>query len=240
MAVFLLSGCYSPKIITKDNFAPSSTDLDSVIAQIPDYRSTLTAVKGEGKAIVSEPNNSSHITLNFSSDRKRSLITIKNRLGIEGGKILSTPDSLIIYNRIKEFVRIVPVGQGRFSRVNNLASVNLVDILAVPINLSEAAKLLENKKLYRLAFPSGAKVYIDKKSLRVQQVDQPEVSAAPYSRIIYDAYDTIRGFSIPRRITIFSADGSSKVSLLIQSLTVNPKLGELKIEWPEEIPVYRE
>ncbi len=236
----ILTSCYSPKIITKKNFHSSDAEIDSIAAQIPDYSSTLLTVKGEGKAIVSEPNNSSHISLNFISTRKKSLITIQNRLGIKGGKILSTPDSLIIYNRIDEYVRIVPVRQGRFSRVNNLASVNIVEILAVPVNLNEVRELYENKKLYLSILPSGTKVYIDKKSMRIQQIDQSRISAAPYSRIVYDAYVMINGFSIPRRITIFSADGSSKVSLLIQSLKINPELGELKIEWPEDIPVYRE
>ncbi len=236
----LTTGCYSPKVLTYEDFQPVSTSIDSVVTQLPDNYDDLSTVKGEGKAIVSEPNNSSHITLNFRSNREKSLITIKNNLGIEGGKILSTQDSLIIYNRIDKYVRIVPVGQGQYSRVNNLASVNIVDILSIPVNLSEAEHIFENEELYLIALPAGTKVYIGKENFRVQQIDQSPRMSVTWSRIIYDGYDEIKGFSIPRRITIFSADGSSKVSLLVQGLSVNPDLGELKINIPEDIPVYRE
>lgn len=234
------TGCYSPKIITKKNFHLSEAGADSIFNQIPDYSSSLTTIKGEGKAIVSEPDNSSHISIDFASTRERSLLTIKNRLGIKGGKILSTPDSLVIYNQIDDFARIVPVGQGRYSRVNQLASVNLVDILTVPVELEEAKKVLENKKLYLVILSSGTKVYINKKSNRVQQIDQSQRSRAPYSRIIYEGYVQIKGFTVPRRITIFSADGTSRVSLLIQGLTINPALGELNITLPDDIPIYKE
>lgn len=236
----LLTACYSPKIITKKNFQPSSVSVDSVIAKIPNNYQDLTTVKGEGKAIVSEPNNSSHINIDFEANRQKSLITIQNSLGIKGGKILSTPDSLVIYNQIDEYVRILPVGEGQYSRVNNLASVNLVEILTVPVSLNKARQVRENQKLYLLTLSTGARVYVNKNTFKVQQIDQLQTSDAVYSRIIYDGYVQIKGFSIPRRITIFSADGSSKVSLLIQSLKINPVLGELKIEIPEDIPVYRE
>ncbi|HLR77035.1 MAG TPA: DUF4292 domain-containing protein [Balneolaceae bacterium] len=238
IATAFLPACYSPKILTNSDFSNSSTPADSIIANMPNYQNFKT-VKGRGKAIVSEPDNSSHISIKFAANRNKSLITIQNSLGIKGGKILSTPDSLVIYNRIDNFIRIVPVGESRYSRINDLASVNLVDILTVPVSLKKVDKIQENKNLYLLTLPNNAKVFINKDDFTIQQVDQSEITQALYSRVRYEGYKKINGFSIPRRITIFSTDGSSKVSLLIQSLQINTAIGELEIEIPEDIPVYR-
>lgn len=235
----LITACYSPKILTDKGFDSTSIPSDSITARIPNNYQALKTIKGEGKAIVSEPNNSSHISINFEANRSKSLITIRNSLGIRGGKILSTPDSLIIYNRIDKYVRILPVDEGKYSRVSNLASVNLVEILTVPVLIDDVKTVQENQNLYMLILSSGIKVYVDKEDFKVQQVDQPETANAVYSRIIYDGYMEIEGFSIPRRITIISADGTSKVSLLIQSLNINPSLGDLNMDIPDDIPIYR-
>ncbi len=240
LMLLMLGACSSSNIIADKNFSSSSANIDSVLSRIPDYNSSISTLQGEGKAIVSEPNNTQNVTLYFSANRNKSLITIKNRLGIEGGKILSRSDSLLIYNKIDKYVRIIPVQKGESSRINNLASVNLVDMMTIPLDLSTVKEISENETTYLISLQTGAKVYIDKKNYRIQQIDQQPDSELPYSRIIYDAYDSIRGFLMPRRITIFSADGSSKVALLIQSLKVNPELDTLKIDLPENITIYRE
>lgn len=234
-----MTACYSPKVLTEGNFHSTSTPADSIVAQIPADYADLSTLKGEGKAIVSEPNNSSHISIDFSSTRTKSLLTIQNSLGIKGGKILSTPDSLVIYNRIDDYVRIVPVGDGRYSRINNLASVNLVEILTIPVALDEAKAVYENEQMYQLVLPDEMKVYVNKKTFTVHQIDRVARANAPWSRIVYEAYVKINGFSIPRRITIFSADGSSRVSLLIEALKIDPTLGELTLKWPDDIKIYR-
>src|SRR5699024_1518270 len=168
-----------------------------------------------------------------------SRVTFKKRLGIEGGQLLAGTDSLLIYNKIDDYARIIPVEQGAISRVNNLASVNILEIINIPVEAEQVKEVLENEKNYLLTLQTGTKIYVDKKTFLVQQVDQPATSSLPYSRIIYDAYDTIEGFSLPRRITIFSTDKSSRVALLVEALKINPTLESLTINLPDDIKIYR-
>ena len=240
---FVLGACSTVKevpIVSDGNFRPSSTPADSIVAQMPDYRTTLSTVKGKGKAIVSEPGNSQRVTLYFSSNRRQSLITAKNSVGIEGGQMLTDGDSLLIFNKVDNYARKISIETGNLQSINRLASINILDILNFSINKNAVEAVFENKESFLLQLTSGAKVYVGKDKTVVRQINEPASSGLPYSRILYDAYRTNEGLSLPRRITIFSADKSSKIALLIQSLKVNPELGELTIDLPDDIKMYRQ
>lgn len=243
-ALYLFSACATskPKPVAAgaNEFKPSQTTADSIAGQIPDYSISLETVKGKGKAIISEPENSQRATLYFASNRQKSLITAKNSIGIEGGKLLADGDSLLIYNKVDDYARIISIRNNDLQRINNLASINLLEILNIPVRAGQIEDVLEHENTYLLRLKSGGKIFVNKKTLLVRQVDQPTTTGLPYSRILYDAYDKVNGLTLPRKITIFSADKSAKINLLIQSLQVNPKLDELKIDLPPDIKIYRQ
>lgn len=225
--------------VEKGNFEVSQTPIDSVVAALPNYRDTFKTVKGKGKAIVSEPENSERVTILFSSNREKSLITIKNSIGIEGGQLLTDGDSLLVYNKVDKYARKLSVTGSDLDDINNLATVNILDILNTPVSAGEVQKMWENDETYLLQLQSGASVFVGKRNRLIQQIDQPQRSGIPYSQIKYDGYEQIEGLKLPRRITIFSADKSAKVDLLLQSLEINPEIGVLEIDLPDDIKIYR-
>lgn len=208
---------------------------DTLTARMPDFTGTLNALKGRGRAIVSEPGNSERVTVHFSGNRQKSRVTIKNGLGIEGGEIFSEGDSMLIYNKVDKIARKVSVGDEHLTSVSHLASVNIVEMMNFTVRSRQVASVYESDQSYLLLLDSGGEVYLDRNSYTVQQVNQPLRSGAPYSRIIYEAYGEIEGYILPRRVTIFSMDGSAKVTLLIQSLEINPEDLDLSIELPEDV-----
>lgn len=241
--IVALGACSTVKkipAVQKGSFVPAEVPADSVTAQIPVYDDTLLAVKGKGKAIVSEPDNSQRVTLYFSSNRQKSLITAKTSIGIEGGKLLTDGDSLLIYNKVDKFARIIAIKNNNLKRINRLASLNLLEILNYPVQTNQVENILADDTLFMLVLTSGAHIFVDKETYLIKQVNQPASSGLPYSTILYDGYDTIDNLKLPRRITIFSSDRSSKIDLLIQSLEINPELGELEIELPDDIKIYRQ
>lgn len=242
VASLLLAGCSTVRevpAITEKGFTLSEVPADSVLARIPDYSDTLSTVRGKGKAIVSEPENSERLTLYFSGNRQKSLITIKNSLGIEGGQILSDGDSLLIYNKVDKYARKIPINAARLNDINNLASVNLVELLNMPVGDEQVEHVLESDDTYLLQLQSGGKIYVGKQRGLIRQVNRPASGGVPYSQITYDAYRAIEGLKLPRRITIFSADRQAKVDLLVQSLEVNPELEPLVVNLPDDIKIYR-
>lgn len=239
LPVLITAACSTSKETVRDSgFTSTSVEANRITSSIPDYSVSLATLKGKGKAIVSEPGNNERVTIYFSSNREKSLVTVRNGIGIEGGKLLTDGDSLLVYNKIDKFARKISIREGSLERINNLASLNILDIINFTVDSTQISEVFENEDHYRLQLNSGARVFVDKDNGLIQQVEQPPSSRLPYSRIEYEAYSEINGFKLPRRITIFSADKKSKVNLLVQSLEVNPELEELEIELPKNTKIY--
>jgi hypothetical protein len=234
----LVYSCSASKKLTDQSYQPAGIDAESVVSKIPDYRNELYSMKGTGRAIVSEPGNTERVTLLFSSNRQKSLVTIRNGIGIEGGQLLTNGDTLLIYNKIDKYARKIPIRGGNLDRINRLAALNILDIVSYSVSIDEIQTILENKQTYKLVLASGTEVYVDKQSHLVQKVVQPEESSLPYSKVTYGAYGSLNGFTLPRRITIFGAEEKSKIALQLTALELNPDLNTLIINLPNDIPVY--
>lgn len=237
MVTVLASACSTSRVVNDDGLRKSSAAADEIVPRIPDYSRELNAVSGKGKALVSEPDHSERVTVYFSSDRSKSLVTVKNNLGIEGGQLLADNDSLLIYNKVDKYARRISITEGNLSRLDHLASVNILDMMNYTFALDDVLNIYENEQTYLFRLTGGSKVYVDKSDFFIRRVDQPQGSGLPYSRIVYDGYSEINGFRLPRRVTIISSDGKSKVDLLVQSLQVNPGNLNLQIDIPDHITI---
>lgn len=188
--------------------------------------------------MVSEPGNTERVRLNFSSNRYKSLVAIRNSLGIEGGELLTDGDTLLIYDKIEKFARKIAVRGADLDRINRLASLNILDMMNYIVNRENIRSVQENQDHYLLLMHSGTNIYLNKDTYLVEQVEEPVDTKLPYSKIVYNAYDTLKEFVLPRRITIFGSEGDSKIDLQLTSLDLNPRLDTIAIELPDDIPVY--
>lgn len=240
MLCLLLASCSSSRELSQDGFTASQKAGSEIVSDIPDYSTKLTSIEGKGRAIVSEPGNTERLTVLFSSNRVKSLVTVRNGIGIEGGQLLTDGDTLLVYNKVDKFAKKIPIRGGNLNRINRLASLNILEMISYSVSNDEIESVSENANLYRLRLSSGAKVDVSQKSGLIRQVIQPPNSNLPYSKITYDAYGDIEGFKLPRRISIFGAEGKSKVALQLTGLELNPELESLTINLPDDIPVYYE
>lgn len=234
----LLAGCSSPEKLVRGEFSPSSAEASEIVSSIPDYTNSLQSIKGKGRAIVSEPGNTERVTVLFASNRDKSLVTVRSGIGIEGGQLLTDGDTLLVYNKIDEFARKIPIQDGNLDRINRLASLNFLGILTYPVSASDVEAVMESENLYQLRLSTGTEIYVRKESGLVQQVDQPKDSDLPYSKIVYEAYSSTGEYILPRRISIFGSEGESKVVLQLTGLELNPELDSLTINLPDDIRVY--
>ncbi|MEL7833499.1 DUF4292 domain-containing protein [Fodinibius sp. N2] len=236
----VLVSCSGPQKLTEDNFRPSDENPSQIVNQLSDYSKTLQSVKGKGRAIVSEPGNTERVTIQFSSNRQKSLVTIRNGLGIEGGQLLTDGDTLLIYNKVDKYARKVPVHGTSLDRINRLASLNILDMLNRPVAKEDVQSLMENEDRYLLQLKTGTSIQINKNTGTIAQIEQLEESNLPYSVIRYEAYASVEGFSLPRRISIFGPEEKSKIALQLTALDLNPELQSLTINLPDDIPIYYE
>ena len=220
-------------------YRKSEKPLAEILAPIPNYDGLINSFEGKGRAIVSEPGNSERFNIDFASDTTLSLLTIKNRLGIEGGAMLVDPDSILMYFKVDKIAQKVSISDGRLTSLNELASINLINLLHFKVNEKSVIEAYEadDHYLLRLATNGGARV--GKSSMLVEEVTQPFSSGLPYSQIIYENYGELDGYRLPRKITIFSAGGESKVVFQIRSLNLNPRSPDLTLNIPSDIFIER-
>ncbi|MEO1020900.1 MAG: DUF4292 domain-containing protein [Bacteroidota bacterium] len=237
----LLYGCTPTRITLPETGTFNKTDIapGAITKNIPDYSREIQSVKGRGRAVISEPGNSDRITLSFDASRSLSLITIKNRLGIEGGAMLVDQDSILIYNKIDKEAQKVSVYDNRLTSLNELASVNLIDLLNYRIDSTDVQTVYEDDDSYLLETKGKTRIFLSKKSNTIWRVIHPPQTNLPYSEIQYDSYSTLDGYVLPRKITIFSADARSRVALAIRSLDLNPEKLNLSLSIPESILIQR-
>lgn len=236
---FILSSCTSTRPITEGDFTRVDISEEEVVSQIPNYSDELDSIKGKGRALVSEPGNSDRVTIDFQANRELSLLTFQNRIGIEGGQMLVDRDSILIYNKLDKIAQKISIYDGRMTSLNELASINILDLLNFKVNAEDVQSIWESNNSYQLRLKNGARVFVNKENGRVQQVDHSRRGPAPYSRIIYESYGELNGFTLPRKITIFSADGDSRVVFLVRSLEVNPGKLNLEMDIPNDITIQR-
>ena len=238
---FLVYGCAGGgAVLDYENMDRALITPDSLVAMMPNYAGELETMTGSGRALVSEPGNSSRVTVEFQSDRSRSLMTIRTSIGVEGGQILIEPDSLTIYNKIDEIVQKVSPEKSTLSSVGSIASLNMLDLFNFRIQTDAITQIFDNGDTYLALLKDRAAVEIDKQSGLVMRVDRSQSEPPiPYRTIEYDGYAEIDRFQLPRKITIFSGDGQSRATFLVQQLHVNGKLPPLEIDIPDDIPIYR-
>lgn len=237
--VVLLSACSASRTtLSIEDLQPSSITADELADLTPDYSSTLETINGSGRAIISEPGNNERVTLRFQSGRTASLITVRNALGIEGGQILVDSDSLLIYNKIDNYAEKVSIFQSNLTSIGSLASLNMLDMFSYSLDAENISQIFEDDDRYVALMHDQSQVTISKNSGMVSMVTHSGSKAA-YSQIEYEGYAEIDSFFLPRKITIFSNDGRSRATFLVQNLQVNQPLGDLTIELPENIPIRR-
>lgn len=238
-AVLIFSACSSTEQLTTiSDMDPATISSRELMELVPDYSQDLHSLSGNGRAIVSEPGNSDRVTVQFSSNREKSLITVRTGVGIEGGQILVDSDSLLIYNRVDKYAEKVSHKQSNLTSIGSLASLNMLDMFNFTLREADIHEIYENSTHYMAILDDRSQVLISKSDGLIQRVDQSNADSA-YSRIEYEGYAKINGFYLPRKITILSSDGSSQATFLVQQLEVNEMLPPLEVTIPENIPIYR-
>jgi hypothetical protein len=97
----------------------------------------------------------------------------------------------------------------------------------------------EDADTFVLLLRDDSFVRIRKESYLVQEVVRRRAEGASIGRIEYDGFADLEGFMMPRRITVYSSDGTSRAVLIVQSLEINTELPDLALTIPEDIPIYR-
>lgn len=237
--VLMVSCSSSRELSAPEEMELSGESAEIIVQNMPDYRESLHTLQGSGRAIVSEPDNSERVTVQFRSNREESRLSIKNSVGIEGGEIYVDRDSLLVYNKVDKFAEKVSVNEGKQTSVGSLASMNILDLFNFTVDASEVESVFEDAESFVLLLQDDSFVRLRKETYLVEEVVRRGAEGASIGRIEYDGFAELEGFMMPRRITVYSSDGTSRAVLIVQSLEINRELPDLTLTIPEDIPIYR-
>ena len=132
------------ELAAPEDMQPSDDSAEAVLKNVPNYRESLQTLQGSGRAIVSEPDNSERVTVQFRSNRMESRLSIKNSVGIEGGEIYVDQDSLLVYNKVDKFAEKVSLNEGKQTSVGSIASMNILDLFNFTVDEDEVADVFED------------------------------------------------------------------------------------------------
>lgn len=233
--------CTPARMLTVDpaGFSVSDADPEMILGNSPNAGISISSIDGRARAQISRPGVSERVSVTFVSDRNRTLISIRNNLGIEGGRIYADRDSVLIYDRIEKQAWKTDIARSHELLLNGFSAFNLIDFIDPVLHAKEVQTVLEDEKRYKLVFFDGKTVIFNRQNYLVEQIvfsaDDPEI----FSTFIFENYAGLGGYKLPRTIRIFSEDGKSVIHLVTQSLDLDKNNLDFDIGIPTDITIIR-
>lgn len=231
-----LVACTTPKSISvdKDNFVDSEASPAEVLSKFL-AQPRLISVQGKAKAIVRSSSSSDRLHARFLSNADSSQIFVSNNLGIQGGWILLSPDSVLYYNRVDKFAQTTAIHNAELFKLQGLQALNVLDLLQPKISLANLNKVKENQNAFKLSFSDGSHLVISKESGFPQQyvrvrpgLDDLDIRYDRYALFSNDMY-------LPQRMEVSQIETGTQIFLLFQEITVNPQILEFDLSIPNTI-----
>ncbi len=237
----ILSGCAPSEILQLETgtFVPSEIEKQLFYERYAEKNNTLSAISGRAAVQISEPGHTERANIRFRSDRNQSLLLISNNLGIEGGRIYSDPDSVIIYNRIEEVAHKMSHEDAAWFYLNGIGAMNLIRMLHPITEPGEIEDIYESDDYYLVFTRHGEQHYISRDRMTLRRTERRTHHPEAYSTFNFDNFAEIEGFRLPRRIQILSSDEKSNIFLVIRALEVNPSELEFDPGIPGDIELIR-
>lgn len=246
----MLSGC-SPRIspdgqgLQMEGLTPAEIPADSLISYmkaqqgITQHPEGVHALRGRAAARVSMPGSSEQATLRFTSDPQQSLLSFRNNLGIEGGRIYADTDSVLIYDRIEKTAQKMSLEASRYALLNGFTAFNIITLLFPDIQTRPEPQVFEDAERWVILTAAGRQYEIGKENGLLSRVRNPAADPMAYNQFIFSEYATIDGIQLPRRIQILSNDEESSIFLIVQALEINPEEPDFDPEIPDDITIER-
>lgn len=241
-ALLLLAVSCAPREVLeleKGTFEPSGLETEAFYNEYTGQIRTLTALRGRANVQVSEPGGTERLTIRFLSDRNESLITLRNNLGIEGGRIYSDPDSVIIYNRLEEVAHKMSHSDAAHFYLNGITAMNLIRILHPIPDKDVISRILENDAFYLVETRYGERHYFRREDMALHLTERDTDHPDAYNAFYFENHAEIEGHILPRRLRILSSDEKSNIFLVIRSLEINPEELVFDPEIPGDIEIVR-
>ncbi|MCC5927265.1 MAG: DUF4292 domain-containing protein [Bacteroidetes bacterium] len=220
-------------------FVPSQRNPTEVLEQIQGQQPPLHTLGGRGRVQLSSPGNTDRSAVLFISDRERTLLTFRNSLGIEAGKLLVEPDSVTLYNRIDQYARRVSTSDQDALLESGFYAVNMLSVLSPDMEERSPRSLHESAESWRFTFDDHTRMFFSRDTGELTRMEFRVMSPVAFSTYLFANRMDEQHYYLPRNIQILSNDRRSNIFITIQSYDINPSNPQFDLNIPSSITIFR-
>lgn len=240
LVAVILAACSSPnKLNIEGDFQASSRNGTEILAELNRPQVLIQGLSGRARAQYSGPGSSERSTVIFESDRVKTLMTFRNNLGIEGGKLYIDADSVTWYNRIDQVAQRVSIHHTDVLTDQGLYAVNLLKLLNPDFQSVRPRRVYENETSWRIDFDDRNTYVFDKNAGDIVQMEQFTLNNFAFSTYLFGNFADVNGYRLPRDIQITTKDRRSNIFLSVGSYEVNPARLDFNLDLPSHVRIDR-
>jgi hypothetical protein len=159
--------------------------------------------------------------------------------GIEGGRLLLTPDSVFFYDTRKTILRVGPVEDVQNLFPAPVSSANFFENmvgLAAP-DPQTAWSVQSDSTLYYLSGPSDRRRYtVDPTRWRVVRYEQHAPDGTVVQKRRFSNFRTVEDLLLPARLMFHRPTANLRAVVHYQSMSFNPSDLSFSFDVPSEVP----
>jgi len=140
---------------------------------------------------------------------------------------------------VDKFAKKASRSSGAIKELNGIQPVNILTLLNYKVQLDSIADIRQTDDFYQVIENSGTRLLIKRPDFKIQRITEPYKSALPYSNIEFEAFDELDGYSLPRKINILDASGTTNIVLIFQDIEINTMVADFSLEIPNSIAIER-
>jgi hypothetical protein len=199
---------------------------DQIRQQILLGADTLRAFTAKARVSIDAPSRSGQFSATIRQRRGDSLfMSLSPGLGIEAARILVTPDSVFIYDRINQRLRYGSLQEAQSRLPAPLAVGRGFDVLLgfMAPNAGSQWTVSADSTTYRLATPGGRrKLVVDPTRWRATRYTRYAADSTLMEERTFSEFTTFDGVTIPRRIQVRRTDPDVSASVFYREVRLNP------------------
>lgn len=237
-----LLGCSGPSATTAPGTMPEAFpghSADQIRQLIRQPTDTLQSFSGEARVSVRTPRQNRSFNATVRQRRADSLFMRFSLFGMEGGRMLLTPDSVYFYDSRNRSLRVGPLADAQSLLPVPVAAgevfANMLGFIAPTADTEWTVEA--DSSLYYLSDPSGRRQWtVDPSRWRVVRYTEEKADGTVLEKRHFSDFRMVRGVVVPHQVVFRRPPENLMARIDYENIRLNPS--DLSIEFgvPEAVP----
>lgn len=241
-AALVTSGCGSTSPTTAPGELPigfPDHSAEDIRAQILQRSDTLHSFTATARITVRSPEQNQSFNAEVRQQRADSLFMRFSLFGVEGGRLLVTPDSVFFYDSRQNTLQVGPVSAAQEILPAPVTSGQIFENMLglVRPNPSTDWSVEADSSLYYLTSSSGRRTMtVDPSRWRVVRFEKESEDGTTLEERLFSEFRSVGGILIPHQIRFRRPDDGLTALINYKEITLNPEQLSLTLDVPDQIP----